>query len=142
MDLVDLIVLDAEPLLQPLQHRPRRRARDLEPDRVAEPPALQLLLDRLEQVVGVVRDLEVGVARDAEDGALDDLHPREEPVEEVRDHVLEHQQLAVVPGGEEARQALGHLDPGEALLAGLGVAREHAEAEREARRCRGSAGRG
>ena len=101
VDLVHLVVPDAEPLLQPLQHRPGGGARDLEPDRVAEAPALQLLLDRLEQVVGVVRDLEVGVARDAEDGALDDLHAWEEPVEEMRDHVLEHQQLAAA--GEEPR---------------------------------------
>ena len=130
VDLVDLVVPDAESLLQPLQHRPRGRGRDLEADGVAEAAPLQLLLDRLEQVVRVVRDLEVGVAGDAEDRALDDLHAREEPVEEVRDHVLEHQQPATADG-EEARQAFGHLDAGEALLAGLGIAREHAEAERQ-----------
>ena len=44
----------------------RHRARDLEPHDVAEAAPAQLELDRLEQVVGLVRDLEVGVARDAE----------------------------------------------------------------------------
>ena len=35
-------------------------------------------LDGLEQVVGLVGHLEVGVARDAEEGPLEDVHPREE----------------------------------------------------------------
>ena len=38
---------------------------------VAEAAPAELGLDRLEQVVGVVRELDVGVARDAEDGALE-----------------------------------------------------------------------
>ncbi len=131
MDLVDLVVGGAEPLLEPLEHRARGRARDLEADDVAEAAAAQLELDRLEQVVGLVRDLEVGVASDAEDRPLDDLHPGKEQVEEVRDHVLERQEAAPDAGGEEARQAFGHLHPREALLAALRVAGEHAEAERE-----------
>ena len=36
-------------------------------------------LDRLEQVVGLVRELEVGVARDPETAPLHDLHPRRAP---------------------------------------------------------------
>ena len=52
---------------------------DLDPHDVAEAASADLELDRLEQVVGLVGDLEVGVARDAEDGALADLHAREEP---------------------------------------------------------------
>ena len=42
-------------------------ALDLEPHDLAEAPAAQLGLDGLQQVVGLVGDLEVGVARDAED---------------------------------------------------------------------------
>ena len=52
---------------------------------VAEAPPAQLVAHRLEQVGGVVGDLEVGVARDAEERALDDLHLREEPRQEVAD---------------------------------------------------------
>ena len=66
---------------------------DLDAHDLAEAPAAQLVLDRLQQVGGVVGDLEVGVARDAEDVVVDDLHAREQRVEVVGDHVLErHQQ--------------------------------------------------
>ena len=76
------------------------------------------MLDGLEQVVGLVRDLEVGVARHAEDGALDDLHAREELGEEVRDHLARAGRSAPrVPKRHEARQTFRHLDPREALLA-------------------------
>ena len=44
---------------------------------------------------------------------------------------LQRNEAAPPPEGEEARQALRHLDPGEALLAGLGVGDEQAEADRE-----------
>ena len=132
MDLVDLVGRCAEPLAEPLEHAARRRARDLHPDDVAEAPAPQLELHRLEQVVGLVRDLEVRVSRDAKDRSLENLHARKEPVEEVSDHVLERQQPAAVADREEPRQAFGNLDAGEALLARLGVAGEHAEAQRKA----------
>ena len=132
VDLVDLVGRRAESLAEPLEHAARGRARDLHPDDVAEAPASQLELDRLEQVVGLVRDLEVRVSRDAKDRPLEDLHAREEPVEEVRDRRLERQHPPALPDREEARQPLGHLDAREALLARLRVAGEHAEAEREA----------
>ena len=56
-------------------------APDLDADDLAEAPAAQLVLDRLQQVVGLVGDREVGVARDAEDVVVEDLHAREERVE-------------------------------------------------------------
>src|SRR5207342_3149510 len=89
MDLVDLVWRRAEPLAEPLEHPMRRRARDLHPDDVAETPSPQLELHRLEQAVGLVRDLEVRVSRDAKDRSLENLHAGEEPVEEVPDHVFE-----------------------------------------------------
>ena len=57
---------------------------DLEPHDLAEAPAAQLVLDGLQQVVGLVGDGEVGVARDAEDVVVDDLHAREQRVEVLR----------------------------------------------------------
>ena len=59
------------------------------PHDLAEAAAAQLVLDRLQQVVGLVGDREVGVAGDAEDVVVDDLHAREQRVEVVGDHVLE-----------------------------------------------------
>ena len=58
-------------------------------DDLAEAPAPELVLDRLEQVVGLVGDLEVGVARDPEQVVADDLHAREQRVEVLGDDVLE-----------------------------------------------------
>ena len=77
---------------------------DLDPDDVAEAAAAQLELDRLEQVVRLVRDLEVGVARQPERRALADLHLREERLEEVRDHVLERDEEAARADLDEARE--------------------------------------
>ena len=71
------------------------------------------------EVVGLVGDLEVGVARDAEDAVVDDLHAREERVEVRGDHVLERDERRARPRrGDEAREhLLGHLDAREGLAA-------------------------
>jgi hypothetical protein len=71
---VDELVSDVQTLLQPFAHRTRHRRGHLDTGDLAEPPAAQLELDCLEQVVGLVGDLEVGVAGDAERAALEDLH--------------------------------------------------------------------
>ena len=104
---VDLLVDHVEAVLQ----LSRASASSIEPEisrrtGVAEAAAAQLELDRLEQVVRLVRDLEVGVARDPEGRALDDLHPREEPGEEVPDHLLERHEQAARADRQEARQQL------------------------------------
>ena len=63
---------------------------DLETDRRAEPAAQQLLLERLDEVLGLVLlDLDVLVAGDAERVVLEDLHAGEEVAEVVGDEVLE-----------------------------------------------------
>ena len=128
---VDLVRGDVEPALQLLEHLRRARARDLDAHRIAEAAAAQLELDRLQQVVGLVGDREVGVARDAESRALDDLHQREEPGEEVPDHALERHEQAPRADREKARQQLGDLHARETLLSSLRVADEQAEAQRE-----------
>ncbi len=77
-----------------------QRVAELDAHDLAEAPAAQLVLDGLQQVGGVVGDLEIGVAGDAEDVVVDDLHPREEHVEVVGDDVLEwHERRARGPGG-------------------------------------------
>jgi hypothetical protein len=102
-------------------------------DRASEAPPLQLQLDGLEQVVRLVGDFEVSVPRDAESGALGDLHLREERGQRVRDHVLEWEIELLFADADEAGQELRHLDAGEALLARLRVADEDAERQRERR---------
>ena len=89
VDLVHLLVGDAEVGPEPLAHRGRHRGRDLDADDVAEATLADLGPHRLEEVVGIVRELHVGVAGDAEDRALEDLHAGEEGAEVVRDHLLE-----------------------------------------------------
>ena len=86
----DLARTDVELRHEQLEHVRVDRLLDLEPDRRAEPAALQLLLERLEQVLGVVLlDLEVLVAGDPERVVLQDLHAGEELVEVGGDDVLE-----------------------------------------------------
>ena len=130
-DLVHLVVAERERRLQPLEHRARHRASDLDADDVPEAAAAELELDRLQQVVGLVRQLEVGIARDPEGGPLDDLHARKEQRQEVRDCVLHRHEAPTVAESKEARQHLGHLDPREPLLRALRIARQDPERERE-----------
>src|SRR6185437_4992574 len=104
-----LVVADEQPFLELREHRVRHRLRDLEPDDVAEGPSAQLGLKRLEQVVGLVRDLEVGVTRHAEKSALLEFHAWKKPGQEVRDDALEREHQARSVRTQEARKALGDL---------------------------------
>ena len=112
--------------LDQLLAQPRLHVRrDLEPDHLAEAAAADLLLDRQQQVVGLVGDVVVGVPGDAEERVVDDLHPREEVVEVGGDHVLERDEGEAVADREEAaQQLLRHLDAGGDLLVLLGVAEQ------------------
>ena len=110
---------------------------ELDPHDLAEAPATQLVLDRLQQVGGVVGDLQVGVAGDAEGAVVHDLHAGEEHVEVVGDHLLERHErdsLGALTGldGDEAGEDLGgDLHAGEHGLVVDGVAHEHGhESER------------
>ena len=132
-DLVHLIGLDAEAGHQSIEHRAGRRGRDLQPDDVSEAAATQLELDCLQQIVGVVRHLEVGIARDAEGRALGNLHPGEERRQEVCDHALERHEAWLAAHLDESCEAFRHLHPGEALLTRDRVDRDHGEGERQAR---------
>ena len=103
LDAVDLSLVCAEAALEPRDHLGGRGRAHLDPHDVAEAPASQLRLDGLEEVVGVVGDLEVGVARHAEDRALDDVHAGEERRQEVGDDLLERDVQAASTDIEEAR---------------------------------------
>ena len=105
---------------------------DLDADHLAKAAPAQLGLDGTQQVVGLVVDGEVGVAGDAEDVVVDDLHAREELVQMLGDQALEGHERAPVPDRHEAREhLLRHLHAREGLLLGLRVAHEHGERERE-----------
>ena len=101
-----------------LGHRPL----GLEPDGLAEPAAPDLLLDREQEVVGLVLlDRDVGVAGHPEQVGLEDLHAPEQLVEVGLDDLVEEHELVALDR-EQAREQRRDLDPGEALLAGLRVA--------------------
>ena len=142
VDVVDLDLVDAEPLDQPGAQRRLHARADLEPDDLAEAPAAQLVLDRLQQVVGLVGDLEVGVAGDPEEVVAEDVHAREQRVEVRGDDVLERDE-GVLGDLDEARQhLLGHLDAGERLVV---ERRDRAGARSGSAtgwRCRGTGGPG
>ena len=87
---VDLLLGDVELLHEQAERDVVHVVGDLEPDRRAEAAAQQLLLERLDEVLGLVLvDLDVLVAGDAELVVLEDLHAREQVAEVVGDEVLE-----------------------------------------------------
>ena len=147
---------------QPVDRRRRRRASassarsscsrssrlmpclDLEAHDLAEAAAAQLVLDGLQQVVGLVGDGEVGVARDPEDRRVDDLHAREQRVEVGGDDAPRAGRTsAVVASAHEARQhLLRHLHAREDLRAPVTGRAPARRATARGWRCRGTAGRG
>ena len=133
VDVVDLAVFEPQRVDQLLAQLRVHPGRDLEPHDLAEAAAADLVLDRLQQVVGLVADGEVGVAGDPEVAVVDHLGAGEERVEVGGDRLLQrHEGLAVVADRQEAaEQLLRHLDAGDDLGAALGIAQQHAEAERE-----------
>ena len=89
---VHLLLGDVELLDQEVERQVVHVLGDLEADRRTEPPAQELGLERLDEVLGLVLlDHDVLVAREAEGVVIEDLHPGEEVAEVVRDEVLERQ---------------------------------------------------
>ena len=79
---------------------------DLEADGPAEPPAAQLHLHGLEQVVGLLLlQGQVGVAGDPEGVVALDLHAREQRPQVGGDHLLEGDEALAVRHGQQARAA-------------------------------------
>ena len=77
---------------------------------------MEHLLDRLEQVLVLVVELEVGVAGDPERVVGDDLHAREQPVEVGGDDLLDGDEPVAVGEADEAGEHRRDLHPGEAVL--------------------------
>ena len=130
----DFSLADVQLADQQLEHPRVDVVLDLEPDRWAADLATQQLFFQSEQQIlcVVFLDLDVFVAGHSEGVVLHDLHAAEELIEVVRDHVL---QRDVPPLGQrdEAGQHARHLDPGELAKAGLRVADQHGEIDRQAR---------
>ena len=116
-----------------LAHRRAHAGADLDAHDLAEAPAAQLVLDRLQQVVGLVGDREVGVAGDAEDVVVEDLHAREQRVEVRRDEVLErHERVGPSPTGTKRGSiSFGTFTRANVSRVGDRVAHEHAERQRQ-----------
>ena len=133
VDVDDLHLLDTERLDQQLAQVGVHGRAQLEPDDLSEAPPPQLVLDGLEQVVGLVGDGEVGVAGDPEGVVAKDLHPGKELAEVAGDdHLQRHERAAVEP--EEARHhLLGHLHAREGLAAGDRVAEPDSQRQRQVR---------
>ena len=112
------------------------RLGDLEADRRPEPPAGQLALQRLQQVlVAVLLDLDVGVAGHPEQVVGHDVQAREELREVGGDEVLERQEgrrPVGRPDGHEPGHVVRDLHPGEVGQAGVGIAHHHGQVERQA----------
>ena len=96
-DVVDVLGLQVELAGEQGPDLVGHRRVDLEAHRPPEPPAPQLHLHRLEQVVGLLLlEGQVGVAGDPERVVALDVHPREQRPEVGGDHLLEgHEALAV-----------------------------------------------
>ena len=89
VDRVDVEVVELELLLERLARLLGGRLGDLEADGSALAALLEGFLDLEEQVVDVLADVEVGIARDAERRRLEDLVAREEALGEVAQDVFE-----------------------------------------------------
>src|SRR5262247_581695 len=117
---VDVLLLHLQRMAQQLDHVRAHPGGDLQPNAEAEAAVAHLLLDRLEQVAGLVLfDLDVGVASDAEGLAFDDAHSREERVDVRRHHLFEHSEAIALASdrdqsGDVRRKR--QLDAGEAGL--------------------------
>ena len=134
VDREHVLVLGLERALELLAHLAAHPRLDLDAHDLAEAPAPELVLDRLQEVVGLVGDGEVGVAGDAEDRGVDDLHAREELVEVLGDQLLERHERAPVGQRHEARQHLGrHLHAREDLRVADRVVDDDTERQRQVR---------
>nr|CEL15387.1 hypothetical protein [Kibdelosporangium sp. MJ126-NF4] len=124
---------------QQLLHVLAHVAGDLQPDRRTEAALRQLALQREQQVlVAVLLDFQVRVSGHPELVHLGDVHSGEQLTEVGPDQVLQRQErgapfVSIGLHLEQPRHVVGHLHPGEALGARLGVPHGDREVERQPR---------
>src|SRR6185295_19721862 len=107
VDVVHLPVLEPQRVDQLLAQLRVHAGGDLEAHDLAEAAAANLVLDRLQQVVRLVGDGEVGVAGDAEVAVVDHLGSGEEAVEVGGDRLLQrNEDLAPLADPQEAAEQL------------------------------------
>ncbi|MDQ0991688.1 hypothetical protein QFZ74_002916 [Streptomyces sp. V3I7] len=128
---VHLGLADLQLTHQQVEHLAVDGLLDLEAHRRPEAAPHELLLQGLEQVLGVVLlDLEVLVAGEPEGVGLQHLHAREELLQVRGDDVLQRD----VPAGrglQEAGQQRRHLHAGEVLVAADRVADDDGQVQRQ-----------
>ena len=140
-DLVAVVLAEADAPQQDLAGRRWHRPLDLEADGLAESPPAKLLLDRHEEIVGLVLlEREVGVARHPEQVVLEDIHPREQHVEVRLDDLVDQDEVIRLDF-DEPRQDRWNLDPGEPGLARLRIAQPDRDREAQRRDVRERDGR-
>jgi len=106
----------------------------LEPHGTAEAAAAQLELDRRQEILGVlVVERQVGVAGDAEDVRVLDLHASKQPVQVRAHHVLDEDQPIRCFQREEPRQSRRELDPCESPFTRERVPHHHRQIQGEIR---------
>ncbi len=134
---VHLLLGDVEFLDEKVEREIVHVVGDLQPDRRSEPASHQLGFEHLDEVLGLVLlDDHVLVAGEPERVMVQDLHPREQVAQVVRDQVLERQiaHEVAVPGHlDEPGQHGRHFQAGELLPSAAGVADPDREVEGQAR---------
>ena len=139
--LVDLVGGHADAGEEDVPQGFRHRPFDLEADRLAEAAAPELLLDREEEVVGLVLlEGQVGVAGHAEEVVLLDLHALEEQVQVGLDDLVQQDEPVVadrLTGDplelQESGQDRRDLDPRESPDAGLGISQADGDRQGQGR---------
>ena len=103
---IDVVGADVELIAEQRDELVRRVGADLEPDDVAAPPVAQLALDQLElRAAAFVVELQLGVARQADDRGFENRLAREEAGQVRRDDLFEQDEAErlraprVAPGG-------------------------------------------
>ena len=119
---------------QEVEHLVGHRCIDLEAGSTAEPAPPKLVLDRREEVVGLVKRIgKVGIASDAEGVMLLHLHARKQLVEMRSDDLLKRHETIGVADSEPSGQRVRNLYSGEEFALIAWIADDDRQVERQIR---------